>query len=103
MKRVNFKIRRKLKMQIGNQVQEAELVIGGLTQKNSDGPWSCDCTITGIIPKKKAIYGEDQLQTLLLALSFCAETLKSFNRDGKQVWWLESGDQGGLRDFKRGL
>lgn len=101
MKRVNIEIRRKLKMEIGNRLQEAELVIGGLEQKNSDGPWGCHCLITGMMPKKKIIYGEDQIQAVLLALSFCAETLKGFNRDGKNVWWLELGDQGGLTDFRR--
>ena len=99
MNQVNFEIRRKLKTEIGNLVQEAELVIGGLEQENSAGPWGCHCIITGMMPEKKVIYGEDQIQAVVLALSFCAETLKSFDRDGKKVWWLESGDRGGLTNF----
>ena len=102
MKRLNFKIRRKLMVKIDSRVHESEMVIGGLAQKDSGGPWGCHCIITGIMPKKRIIYGEDQIQAVLLAFSFCAETLIGFNHDRKRVWWLESGDKGGLTDFKGG-
>lgn len=96
MNKVNFVLRRRLKIRVKEHTQKIEMVIGGLTREHVNAPWACKCMISQIMPKVRLIYGEDEIHALVNALQFCAATLNDFCTSNRSVWWLDPKDKGSI-------
>lgn len=97
-----FEIRRALKFRIGGKVQRGELVIGNLRKVETKGKaqsFACSWSLSPIDPMPRDIYGEDALSALVNCLAFLNAHIQNYASAGIEIWWLEKGDNAGLKPF----
>jgi hypothetical protein len=98
----NFEIRRALKFRIKGKVQQGELVIGNPRKVETKGKaqsFACSWSLPPTDPKPRDIYGEDALSALVNCLAFLNAHIQNYSEAGVEIWWLEKGDNGGLKPF----
>jgi hypothetical protein len=66
--------------------------------KDSCGEWFCEWSIGFIHPRKKRIYGNDEIAAYYYALNFVGSFIRNMEDAGYYVWTKQEGDLGGF-DF----
>ena len=92
----SFELRRTLNLSEHGGVRAIILCIHAPRRASAGQAWASECSIEGVLPNPRRIYGEDPLDAFLNCVSFCRETLRGFNSENHLVWWLEKGDEGGI-------
>jgi len=92
----SFELRRTLNLIEHGGVRTIILRIRAPRPALAGRAWTSECSIEGILPNPRQIYGEDALDAFLNCISFCRGTLRDFNSENRLVWWLEKSDGGGL-------
>ena len=96
----SFTLRRAIKFRIDGKVHSGELVIGDLRKVRTKGKanaFACSWVLSRTDPKPRDIYGEDALSALLNCLSFLSLYIQNQAKAGVEIWWLERGDNAGLK------
>jgi hypothetical protein len=95
-----LEIRREVRFRIHGKVKRGELVIGDLRKvhaKEKPNAWACSWMLSETDPTPRDIYGEDGLSALLNCLAFLNAHIQNYAESGIEIWWLEKGDNAGLK------
>lgn len=100
MQHVPLEIRREVKFQIEGKTKRGFLVIGNVRKVKETGKpsaWACSWALSETDPEPRDIYGEDALASLLNCLAFLNSYIEGYAKAGIKIWWLEKGDDAGLK------
>ena len=100
MSEESFQITRVINIQTPGRLTTGQMTIGAPHRVQAEGKadaWACSWSLSEIDPVPKNIYGEDALGALTNCLEFLAGYIHDCTETGVHIWWLQRGDNGGLR------
>ena len=72
------------------------ITIGYPYENRMRGHWSCEVSISEILPRR-TLHGEDALQALLLAVKYAHSHVEIAKKDGILLFWTDESDLCDLR------